>query len=63
MKRNYYLVSIPRDFTEDVREACEQAIAEARERARKYFMPCNWEAKRIGHTPSNHVIRVVRRHN
>lgn len=62
MKRNYYLVLIPRDFTEDKTTALRQAITEAEERTRKWFSPCNWEAKRIGTTPSNHVCRVIRFH-
>lgn len=62
IKRNYYLVSIPRDLTENKAEALRHAINEAEERTRKYFMPCNWEARRIGTTPSNHVCRVVRLH-
>lgn len=62
IKRNTYIVRIPRDFTENKVEALNQAIEEARERTRKYFMPCNWEAKRIGTTPSNHICRVTRFH-
>lgn len=62
IKRNTYIVRIPRDFTENKVKALNQAIEEAMERTRKYFMPCNWEAKRIGTTPSNHICRVTRFH-
>ena len=63
MKKNYYTVNIPLDFTNKEKEACSQAIEEAKERTRVYFMPCEWTAKCIRKTGSDYVIRVCRRHN
>lgn len=61
-KRNYYLVIIEKDMEPDKNRAANYAIAEARERARLFIIPCTWVAKRIGQTPAKHVFRVVRHH-
>ncbi len=63
MKRDYYLVVIPKDLTEDLTEAGQHAITEAEERTRIWAMPATWTATCISSTPSNHLFRVKRERN
>jgi len=62
MKRNAYLVSVPRSIVIDPEHGAVLAIAEAKGKCRKHFDGCTWDAKRIGHTPKRFVYRVVRLH-
>jgi hypothetical protein len=45
--RDYYNVSIPGDLSDNMEDLAEQAITEARERARLYCIPCEWRVKHI----------------
>jgi hypothetical protein len=45
MKRDVYHIQVPGDLADTPQELCEHAITEARERARIYAMPANWEAE------------------
>jgi hypothetical protein len=44
---DYYVIGVPGDLAESMQELAEQAIAEAREKARLYCMPCEWSAHAI----------------
>lgn len=59
---DYYRISIPGDLADSLTELAEHAINEARERARLYCIPCDWEARRVSGEVGDHEVRfVVRR--
>jgi hypothetical protein len=58
--RDYYTVTIERDFG-TAEECAEQAIVEARERAKLYCMPANWVATLINDPDSFELRFRVRR--
>jgi hypothetical protein len=45
--RDYYQVSVPGNCAESLEELGDIAIQEARERAKLYVVPCNWEAQHV----------------
>lgn len=61
--RDYYVVSIPGDLSDNMEDLASQAITEARERAKLYCVPAEWSATPIsGEIGSFEVkFRVVRR--
>lgn len=68
MKYDYYEIEIPGDVfqgdsMEEQREGiCQQAIDEARERAKLYCVPANWSAHIIKGEPGDTIVTVkVRR--
>ena len=46
-KRNYYTVTVPGDLSDNMEDILDQAITEARERARLYCIPAEWTATRV----------------
>ena len=63
--RDYYTVSIPGDLSEEMTDLENQAITEARERAKLWVVPCEWSVKLIKGEVGSHevVFRVCRRRN
>jgi hypothetical protein len=63
--RDYYTVSIPGDLSEEMNDLENQAITEARERAKLFAIPCEWSVKLIkGEIGSYEVVfRVCRKRN
>jgi len=63
--RDYYTVKVkvPGDMSDRLEDLADQAIAEARERARLYCLPAEWKATRIaGDVGDTEVtFRVCRR--
>lgn len=55
---DYYWVDVPTDLG-TLSERADQAITEAREQARLYVMPCEWEV--IDISPFDSSVRVRRR--
>jgi len=62
---DYYTVSIPGDLSDDMTVLADQAITEAKERAKLYCVPATWTAQRIsGEIGSFEVVfRVTRKRN
>jgi flavin-binding protein dodecin len=56
--RDYYRISIPGDFGTET-EICEQAVTEARERARLYVMPAEWAARIVSGTVGDYEVTVL----
>ena len=56
-----YRVAVPGDLADDLESLREAAIAEARERARLYVMPCAWWAKPVSELGGHEVVFVVTR--
>lgn len=63
MTYDRYTVSIPGDLADNLEALGDQAITEARERARIFAIPAVWTATRIkGDVGDNEVVfRVVRK--
>lgn len=60
--RDYYLVKIPGDIGQSLEGLADLAINEARERAKLYCMPAEWQATHIaGELGDFEVIFRVRR--
>lgn len=47
LKYDYYTVAVPGDLADNMEALAEQAITEARERAKLYVMPATWTATHI----------------
>jgi hypothetical protein len=58
-----YTVKVPGDLADDLETLADQAITEARERARLYCTPAEWTATRIAGEVGDFEVtfRVVRR--
>lgn len=63
MKRDYYTVNIPRDLTDDIKFAGQQAVTEAEEKTRLYCIPATWEATLVDTTMNDYIFRVRRTRN
>lgn len=63
--RDYYDVDVPGDLADDLGTLAEQAITEARERARIWAIPAEWTASRVSGDvgDSNVRFRVCRKRN
>ncbi len=60
--RDYYVIDVPGDLSDDMDVILDQAITEAREKARLYCMPAEWTATRIsGEIGDNSIMVRVRR--
>jgi hypothetical protein len=61
--RDYYLVQLPGDCADSLDIAAQLAIVEARERARLYCLPCEWQVTHLSGEPgdSEVVFRVRRK--
>lgn len=62
---DYYTVSIPGDLSDDMTVLADQAITEAKERAKLYVMPATWTATRISGEIGDHEVtfKVSRKRN
>lgn len=62
---DYYTVSVPGDLADTVEALAEQAITEAKERAKLYCVPAVWTAERIGGDVGDFEVRfrVCRKRN
>lgn len=58
IKRTYYTVDVPRDFSDDADERFDVAVNEARERAATYVLPCRWRLV----WDRGDAVRVCREH-
>jgi hypothetical protein len=57
---HYYTVAVPSDLSGSEQVKAEQAITEARERARLYILPCDWHAVKVGENCMEDIYRVTR---
>lgn len=59
---DYYQIVLPSDLADSIHDLSNHAINEARENARLYCVPCEWESKLIrGNLDSFEVTFQVRR--
>lgn len=63
--RDYYTVDIPGDLSDSLEALAEQAITEARERARIWAIPAEWTATRVSGDVGDFNVRfrVCRKRN
>jgi len=45
--RDYYTIQVPGDAFETIEDASSYAVREARDRAKLYCIPCEWQCKLI----------------
>ncbi len=45
--RDYYLVKVPGDLSDNIQDLGQAAIREAEERTKLYCIPCEWTATKI----------------
>ena len=66
-KYDYFMVTLPSDLIQDettwAAQMCEVAINEARESARIFAIPCEWQAELLSGSPDSFesVFRVRRK--
>ena len=60
---DYYTITLPGDMFTDLKDFGDQAIDEARERAKLFCMQCDWVASHISGEPGDMEIayKVTRR--
>jgi hypothetical protein len=63
--RDYYTIAVPGDAFATLEEVKDQAINEARERAKLWCVPCEWSATVVrGEIGDSEItVRVRRRRN
>lgn len=61
--RSYYRIAIPGDLSDDIEVLGQQAITEARERARLWCSTCLWTATKISGEIGDYevIFRVCRK--
>lgn len=58
LRYDRYVIELPGDMFEFKTDFQDQAIYEARERARLYVIPCHWYARIISGEPGDGIVKV-----